>query len=248
MDAEELFDIWAPADSIWSKWAKPAIFTTSASDSRPVSAHPLIDLYSWRLGLGATAAIINLPGADAVIYGLSLAQQGFQPVPLFNSINGPAEVYNVSVVKSALTTGAETLRTLAIRPDAPPAFLLDSTRLDGQAKPGMFDNRWVVFPQDFPSSTYLLAHGIKQVILVQAASLIDRDLGWVLGLWKRAGLEVLLLQQGAATPHTLDTVRKINRFDFARAAFVAGLISTLDLHRNNAGGFGSIVPVPQSGG
>jgi hypothetical protein len=137
---------------------------------------------------------------------------------------------------------------MAIRSDAPPVFLLDSTRLEGQAKPGMFDNRWAVFPQDFPSSTFLLAHGIKQVILVQAASLIDRDLGWVLGLWKRSGIDVLLLRQGLAEPHTLDTVRKINRFDFARAAFVAGLISNLDLHRNNAGGFGSIVPVQQSGG
>ena len=39
---------------------------------------------------------------------------------------------------------------------APPAFLLDSDRMKAPAPdPGRFDNRWLVFPQDFPSAAFL---------------------------------------------------------------------------------------------
>ena len=31
----------------------------------------------------------------------------------------------------------------------------------------MFDNRWLVFPQDFPSANVLLGRGLKHVSLVQ---------------------------------------------------------------------------------
>ena len=248
MEPEELFDIWAPFDSTWSKWAKPGIFTVSGEMSAQASSAELPDLYTWHSGMGETAAIINLPGVDAVKYGLALAERGFQPVPLFNYIDGPHAILNVRPIKSALLEGAEKLRTENIRLDAPPAFLLDSKRMEGAASPGVFDNRWVVFPQDFPSGTFLLSHGIKRVILVQQSSLIDRDLGQVLGLWKRSGIEILMMNRESSEPRIPEDLRKINRINFARAAFGALLIASLGLRRSNAGGFGSFIPIPERGG
>ncbi len=248
MESEELFDIWAPVDSLWSKWAKPSIFTAPDAVNPEAGSYEKLDLYSWRAGLGATAAIINLPGVVSVKFGLDLADQGFRPVPLFNSIDGPSAILNVKLIKSALAEGAERLRTMNIRPDAPPAFLLDAMRMEGQASPGVFDNRWVVFPQDFPSGTFLLAHGIKRMVLVQRSTSIDRDLGEVLSLWQRSGLEVLMDSGDLMKPDKPSGLKKISRFNLARAAFGALLIASLGLRRSNAGGFGAFIPVPERGG
>lgn len=248
MDAADLFDIWAPSDSHWAQWAKPVVFTVPDTNPARGAIGQRPDLFAWRSGLGTTALIVNLSGVDSVAYGLALAEQGFRPVPLFNSVSGPSAVYDVTAIKAALTNGAEILRTLRIGPEAPPAFLIDADRLQGNLRPGRFDNRWVVFPQDFPSGIYLQAHGISRAILVQRESYIERDLAQVLGLWKRAGVEVLMTKSGSTAPHAPERLEEIRRFDLARAAFVAGLMARLALHRNNAGGFGAILPVPERGG
>ena len=189
--------------------------------------------------------IVNLPGVEGIKYGLALAQLGYRPVPLFNSIDGPGAVINVREIKAGLENGAEHLRSNIVGMKAPPAFLLDSNRMAPHPKQGDFDNRWVVFPQDFPSGTFLLSQGIKRVILVQVSSSIDRDLGQVLSFWKRSGIEILMMNgQGDWTPHAAENLKPIRRLNFARAAFGAILIVSLGLRRNNAGGFGSIIPTP----
>jgi hypothetical protein len=47
------------------------------------------------------------------------------------------------------------LKEMSFAADAPSAFILDSLRLHGTHPIGtyMFDNRWMVFPQDFPSAS-----------------------------------------------------------------------------------------------
>jgi hypothetical protein len=114
--------------------------------------------------------------------------------------------------------------------------------------PGQFDNRWAVFPQDFPSATFLLSRGIQRVVLLQddqePASL--DDLVHVLLRWQKAGIEVLRqgLSHGAAgTPQPLAMRRPLSfRGIFYRALAASGL------RRNSAGGFGSIVPLAVSSG
>jgi hypothetical protein len=246
MDAEELYELWAPLDSIWSKWAKPGIFVcNSYGPEIPVNLSNLPDLYTWHSSLGDTAVIVNLPGVEAIKYGLALAQLGYRPVPLFNSIDGPGAVINVREIKATLKEGAENLCSTIIGMKAPPAFLIDSNRMSPHPRQGDFDNRWVVFPQDFPSGTFLQAHGIKRVILIQLSGSIDRDLGQVLAFWKRSGIEILLMNgQGEWTPRAADNLKPIRRMNFPRAAFGAILIVSLGLRRNNAGGFGSIIPTP----
>jgi hypothetical protein len=244
MYPEEAYEIWAPFDAIWSKWAKPGIFVCkSYAAPLPVNLSDLPDLYTWHSGLGDTAVIVNLPGVESIKYGLALAQQGYRPVPLFNSIDGPGAVFDVRTIKYALSDGAEKLHMMNISLNAPPAFLLDSKRMEGRAREGDFDNRWVVFPQDFPSAIFLLSHGIKRVILVQLYVSIDRDLGQVLAFWKRSGIEILIMKvDGEFSPHTAENIKPISRLNFARAAFGAFLIVSLGLRRSNSGGFGSIIP------
>lgn len=244
MYPEEAYEIWAPFDAIWSKWAKPGIFVCKTYNApRHVILSSLPDLYSWHSGLGDTAVIVNLSGFESIMYGLALAELGYRPVPIFNSIDGPSAIFDACSIKHALLEGAEKLKMTNISLNAPPAFLLDSNRMNGRPKEGDFDNRWVVFPQDFPSSIFLLSHGIKRVILVQIPGAIDRDLGQVLAFWKRSRIEILMMKvEGEFSPHAAENLKPISRFNFARAAFGAFLIVSLGLRRSNAGGFGSIVP------
>src|SRR5258708_8885675 len=96
-------------------------------------------------------------------------------------------------IVSQLVSGTDTLRQLNLDPATPPAFLLDSRRMAVQAPaPGQFDNRWVVFPQDFPSAVFLRAQQIERVLLLhRSPTTADPDLTMVMKPWKQAGLQVL---------------------------------------------------------
>lgn len=110
--------------------------------------------------------------------------------------------------------------------------------------PGRFDNRWLVFPQDFPSATFLQSHRIDSVQLIQpSGDQPQDDLAHVLRRWQEAGLPVKVLNPGGtATPRAIE-VRRPPRY---RALFYR-LFAALGLRRNSAGGFGAVVPHPSSG-
>ena len=71
---------------------------------------------------------------------------------------------------AALVTGAAPLGNAAVPADAPPAFLLDADRRTGRVvvTPGVFDNRSVSLPTDFPSAGRLRAGGVTRVVLVRS--------------------------------------------------------------------------------
>src|SRR5262249_9429105 len=142
MNKEEIFSIWAPENSIWSRWAKPVLFAhlDSALSYIPVISAPT-DV-SWSPPLEEKVAIVlDLPGAEGVLIGLSLAGRGYRPVPLYNALPlpfgetllSPATISRVAAVDvlpiiSALRMGTKLLAQLTLPPDAPPAFLLDANR------------------------------------------------------------------------------------------------------------------------
>ncbi|MBL8130303.1 MAG: hypothetical protein JNL42_00490 [Anaerolineae bacterium] len=256
MDGKELFAIWSPPESIWSAWAKPVAFTIDSFTPVEVGGEGLAlpDVSAWSAGARETALIVDVPDVRSVMFGLALAERGFRPVPLFNAVDSRNSVVKVSPIRGALEAGADLLRKMRLPPDAPPAFLLDSNRLEGRAEPGEFDNRWVVFPQDFPSGAFLQAHGIRRVIVLRA-SYLQRDLVWLLSVWKRGGLEILDAEvhdgtgteQGGA-PVVPYEAEPLSRFSLMRTAFVFMLLASLGLRRSSAGGFGSAVPIPSRGG
>jgi hypothetical protein len=238
----ELFSIWAPFDSIWSPWAKPILFANASSPGGVLS--PCAPGLNIALQTD-TAIIIDLAGETAIAYAIALAQKGYRPVPLFNCATGHPPAIPWQGLVHQLCAGAEDLLKLNIPADAPPAFVLDSRRMKPALAPvaGTFDNRWVVFPQDFPSAGFLNAHGIRSILLIQDTR-EKEDLAHVLFRWQQGGIEIKV-STPATLPETLPlTVRKPSMF---RSIFYAMMVS-LGLRRNSAGGFGGLVPQSSSGG
>ncbi|HOX02750.1 MAG TPA: hypothetical protein P5555_05600 [Candidatus Paceibacterota bacterium] len=254
MNPSELFDLWAPPSAVWSSWAKPVLFAeTSAAPALDLDAEPLL-----RVDLRADqpmAVVLDLPSAEAVRAGLALVEQGFRPVPLFNGARGPqaSSIGPVALVDNDpilawLSAGARILARCNLADDAPPAFLLDSRRQPpaADASPGRFDNRWMVFPQDFPSANFLRTRGIARGLLIQSDAQCQprEDLAHVLLRWQEAELALFVASlETAATPQPL-VVNRPRRF---RSLWYR-ILAVMGLRRNSAGGFGSIVPMPSSAG
>ena len=207
MNFEPLYKVWAPLDGRWSPWVKPVLF---AADTRigvndPSLAHfsrefPWLSKSDLR-----TALIIDCPGDESLAIGVAAARAGFHPVPLFNACTGENEVISQSPLFAVIEYATDQLRRTSLTPDAPPAFLLDSRRLKPERppRPGDFDNRWMVLPQDFPSANFLLAHGIETVLLVQpTAGPPQQDLSHILLRWQKAGLFLRSVSTGTAEKAT----------------------------------------------
>jgi hypothetical protein len=244
-NARERFNVWSPPDSRWAVWGKPALFTVFTQPGDVPMNLP--DLSSWQVAVGDTAVIVNLPGAESVIRGLALAKRGYRPVSLFNTIDGPSAYLDVMPIAAALANGTSILQQMALAPDAPPAFLMDSMRYGGNPAPGQFDNRWAVFPQDFPSGVFLLSCGIKRVIVVQLSNTVQLDLAPILGLWQQAGVEIMSTTGAPLEPEQPMSIAPVSAFNIARTIYISQLISSIGLRRGMTGGFGAIYPTSGGG-
>lgn len=246
--ASELYLAWAPPGSIWSQWAKPALFART-HPNLPATANVEVAPLSFVIDQPrVTAVVVDLKRAESISMGLSLARNGFRPVPLFNCVPGPSAVLNLSPMLDMLANSAEVVRGLDLPPNAPPAFLLDSSRMlpDSQLLPGNFDNRYLIFPQDFPSAAFLKAQGIERVLLIKKTldTEVREDLAHVLLRWQQAGLPIFAIGTDTPTETKQIDVPRPPRFRslFHRVLALAGL------RRNSAGGFGAVIPQPSSGG
>ena len=249
MNAREIFEVWAPRDSFWSAWAKPSLFLHLAVTAEQSVEGHWNSLGSHRLPRSDARCglVIDLPGPLSALVGLQMASEGYRPVPLYNCIRHVSEVIPTSRLRAVLDHGANDLAGMRIPPDAPPAFLLDSDRLTGAriATPGNFDNRWMVFPQDFPSATMLRAHGIESMIWVQERDRpMDVDLPHIMLRWQQAGITLLRYNRGQPdqAPNAL-TVPRPGWF----SSFLQRSLAMVRLRRNSAGGFGGLIPDPGSG-
>lgn len=249
MTNQEAFAIWAPADSPWSDWAKPALFATAPTDPLAPDAAPQdrpTGLEHVPEPRERVAVILELRGVEALQVALALASRGYRPVPLFNTSHGPRSVVDVAPLAAALVDAAPQLEGMRIRPDAPPAFMLDANRMSPSTPPseGRFDNRWIVFPQDFPSATYLRARGIERALVVQESDTIRDDLAHVLLRWQEAGIRLSLLDPTKGDRERPLQVRKPRLY---RRAWYR-MLAILGLRRSNVGGFGAVIPMAVSGG
>jgi hypothetical protein len=248
VDPAELFSKWAPETSHWSPWAKPVLFTyPSPIDFTPLP-EPALSADAAPSTRDRVAVVVDMPGTQSVACGLVLAERGFRPVPLFNTTFGPgSNLHDVGAILSCLIAAADRLAALRIPDDAPPAFLIDSSRIEGNPAPLTYDNRWMVFPQDFPSARALRAAGLESAVIVRREGKpIEADLRAVLRYWHRDGF----------TSRAFDPMTRVHE----ELAFYSSWISFLTDHtfawmmglrgnglrRNSAGGFGGVVPMPQA--
>jgi hypothetical protein len=252
MTPSQLYRLWAPGESIWSPWAKPTLLADdSFSKQEPAqeSRWRMLPMpFAQNIGSGI-AIILDLPAANGIWYGLLLGARGFRPVPLYNGVAGPTALIDSNVIRLAMHQVEDGLNELQskLSLDAPPVFLLDSNRQSNAnlAAPGKLDNRWCVFPQDFPSANLLLSRGLNRVLLVQAEPAAPMtDLTHVLLRYHQACMQILNCGiNSAAQPTTVQVKRPSN---FRGIGYLA--LALAGLRRNSAGGFGSIIPAPGSGG
>jgi hypothetical protein len=214
------------------------------------------------------AFVVDLPGSDAIYYGLALAERGCRPIPVIDGSPGPdhpaplgldfslsgrptaksASVVDMRGLLLALCHGGELLRHARLESGSPPAFLLDSHRMKGPDPESrqVFDNRWMAFPQDFPSGLFLRKQGIRKVVLVHDTFSKEpsEDLAHVLLRWQEDGIAVESKSARFGDTPIAIKVSRPSRFRRAWYRFLAAL----GLRRNDAGGFGGYPPEPSSAG
>jgi hypothetical protein len=261
MKPEEIYSVWAPADSIWSPWVLPVAFAqlNCADFSGAANDADLHQDLSWMPdGEAAGLAIVaDLPGEKAIQYGLALAARGMRPVPVIDGSPGAGEFYlnqdspqtvtpsslqkavvDMSGLLRMFCAGAIALPRIALSAQALPAFLLDSHRMTGHRvlSDEMFDNRWQVFAQDFPSARFLVEHGVQRVVLVQEQKgQPQEDLAHVLLRWQEGGISLQNVgtQEGGPPEPILIARPSYFRRIWQRALAILGL------WRSPSGGFGN---------
>lgn len=248
MNREEVYEAWVPQTGAWSLWARPVLFgqMSETSGLGPAGEPPWLSLpVDWAPPPAQNAALVlDLPGAEGAHLGLALAGRGYRPVPLYNGCTGPSELLDQWPILHALRDGAYFLTARALPDDAPPAFLLDSRRqsLPRPLRPGMLDNRWQVFPEDFPSAQLLEQRGVSRAIWVGHGK-PQNDLARVLRAWQEARVALEVKDPATAGPPRQLTVPPIPWW----RRWWDPLRSLLGLRGNPRDGFGYIVPARTHG-
>jgi hypothetical protein len=89
-----------------------------------------------------------------------------------------------------LRWGASVIKKIALPPNAPPAFLLDSNRLHRyKRKVAIFDNSWDLYDQDLPSAEYFLSNGITKIIV--HSEKLSKDLQKIFQKFPQKGIKIL---------------------------------------------------------
>ena len=208
MTNENIYEIWRPERSPWSRWVKPVIFAFLDCGDRYRDEYPVKD---WQIQFQSDAAIIaDLPGAEGISVGMALARSGFLPVPVYNACpsakdsgetspsilntgaDHPPVAVDMSGILRAICAATKELDSLELSAQAPPAFLLDGNReaRGVSCGEGCFDNRSFVTPSDFPSAEYFVRHGISKIILLQHTSSSKADLLPVLLRLQKGGMTI----------------------------------------------------------
>lgn len=236
LDNLSAYKSWAPAGAVWTEWAKPVMFMRPPDTEWIALAEPRIT-YVDR-SQHNTMLIVDLPEVQGVEEGLALARMGYRPVPLYNGVRSPkpnAAVVPVEALVKALYNGAGVLGGLGLSPTAPPAFLLDANRMQGKGnKPGKFDNRWCILPQDMPSAAFLRKQGIERIIL--RSGQVHNDLSHILKRYQEQGIKIYQSRKGESPSETTISKPPLYRTIGYRLKALTGLT------RNSAGGFGGKVP------
>lgn len=267
MTGKELFKIWAPSHSTWSQWVSPALFAQIECPDGNGATGVETPVPAWHEHQASpeSAVVIDLPGSDSIRLALLLAERGYRPIPIINASPGPVGlqlnflprpanaspqsivVLDMSSLVREICVGTALLQKLTFAIDAPPVFILDSLRLRGTnpIRDDMFDNRWMVFPQDFPSARFFADKRITRLTLVQREKAQPlEDLSHVLLRWQEAGIEILAMASGDTSAPSRITVAKPSRF---RASWYRAL-ATVGLRRSSVGGFGSFIPETSAAG
>ena len=195
MIGREIYKIWAPAEAKWVDWVRPVPFVKIDEQFEAYEVGnfiiPNIE-YIKELDTN-TALIIDLPGNESIKEGLAIAKIGFRPIPIYNGTDeqkGARATVDNHSIKTGLVKGASELKKIKIEEDAPPAFLLDSNRMNRyKMNISLFDNSWDIYDQDLPTAEYLLKNNINKIII--RGEKIQKDLRKILYKFQEKGIKIL---------------------------------------------------------
>ena len=124
-------------------------------------------------------------------------------------------VIDVKPIISLVWHNSAWLNGLKLPIDAPPAFLLDSKRFPVfLTQPSRyFDNRWLIFPEDFPSAEFLKERGLSRVIIIQPHKSPRLDLRQVVLTWQEQGLALQFLRFPPREPAVAYVIKKLSFLD-----------------------------------
>ncbi len=175
MIGKEIYKIWAPTTSKWKWWVRPVAFCALDTGVKSSEVfNPRLESVTYLFENDednrTTAVIIDAPSYEGIVKGISLAKYGFIPIAVYNGTEeqlGAMSTVNNGALELALIWGADILKDIKFKEDAPPAFLLDSNRMNSfKLTPGVYDNSWDVYSQDMPTAKYLLDNNISKVLIV----------------------------------------------------------------------------------
>ena len=195
MIGKEIYKIYAPKDTKWTKWIRPVPFVAIDTYNRkPISNWLDRKVIFTEKYEKNTAIFIDLPGKESIELGISLANIGYRPIPLFNGTDeqiGSQPTTDTYIIERTLINGSKKLKSISLENDANPAFLLDSLRTNRyRPKESIFDNSWDLYKQDIPTAEYFKANGIYKIIVV--GNKIQRDLRKIFFEFQNAGIEIYL--------------------------------------------------------
>jgi hypothetical protein len=187
---------------------------------------------------------LNLPGPRAVEAGAWLVTAAqCQPVCTFDNWPHPRGLLKPEDTLEALLRWATTVATARSRLQvtSPPVWICDSERLGTrQGKPGEFDNRYYLDDSVLPGASMLSRAGVRQIVYVTLGGdpTPTLDLEGYFADLLIAGLPVLRLDLADPTLEPGPFATPLTRRP----------VSTFSFRRSAAGGFGTEVPQPSSGG
>lgn len=195
MTRKEIYKIWAPEGTKWTNWVRPVPFIEldNLSKSKKIYDTTLPKINYIQQNRENIAIIVDLSGFNSITEGISLVQYGFRPIPLYNGTteqeNSMSTTDNNSI-KVGLIWGANILKEMKIEKDAPPAFLIDSNRLNRhKINVSVFDNSWDLYHQDLPTAEYFLKNGIGTIII--RGDKVAKDLNKILFEFPKKGVRIL---------------------------------------------------------
>lgn len=206
-----VFKAWTNSNSIWCAWVKPISFICTNPEYVKYSFEDVTINTTYLTLDKNTAIIVDLPGINSINEGLSLAKIGYVPVPIYNAtmpqVNAMSTVDNFSI-QIGLIKGSQKLKDIRFDTDSPPAFLIDSNRMNRlKFKHSVFDNSWDIYPQDFPSSKFFIDNNINRIII--RTDTINSDLMKITRKFNKDGLDIFICNE-------LGDIKKISKFKVAK--------------------------------
>lgn len=195
MTRKEIYKTWAPEGAKWTNWVRPVPFIEldNLLKSKKIYDITLPKINYIEQNKKNIAIIVDLPGFKSITEGISLVQYGFRPIPLYN---GTTEQENSipttdnNSIQAGLIWGANILKETKIDEDAPPAFLIDSNRLNRhKINVSIFDNSWDLYHQDMPTAEYFIKNGIDTIII--RGDKVAKDLNKILFEFPQKGVRIL---------------------------------------------------------